>query len=118
MPNVRVRPKDANATHDISLSDGVNTWGITLKEGARGIQESPATPSNIRITGGGTKFGDYDPMMSHIEQRDWSGGRGQEYFVDDPTRFYDSWEAWSLTPGKLFQAPQVNYSSGYRGERS
>jgi len=116
MPNVRVRPKDANATHDISLSDGVNTWGITLKEGARGIQESPATPTNIRITGGGTKFGDYDPMMSHIEQRDWSGGRGQEYFVDDPTRFYDSWEAWSLTPGKLFQSPQINYSSGYRGE--
>ena len=66
MANVRVKPYDPSATHDLSLTDGTHTWGITLSEGAKGIQEAPATPSNIRITAGGTKFGDYDPMMSHI----------------------------------------------------
>jgi len=118
MPNVRVKPYDPSATHDLSLTDGTHTWGITLAEGARGIQENPATPSNIRITGGGTKFGDYDPMMSHIEQRDWSGGRGLEYFVDDPTRYYDSLNAWTLTPGKLMQSPMWRMSSGYVADDS
>jgi hypothetical protein len=76
------------------------------------IQEIPATPSNIRITQGGGKFGDFDPSFSHIEMRDWSNGRGQEYLSDDPAAFYDG-TAWTLTPGSWHQPPMWGYARNF-----
>lgn len=109
---VRVKPKNPSNTHDISLSDGSRTWGIKLTDGPRAIQEISSQPSNIRITGGGEKYGDFDPSFSHIEMRDWTGGRGGERLVDDPSKFYDSLNAWTLTPGWWHQAPLVRYAEG------
>lgn len=109
---VRVKPKNPSNTHDISLSDGSRTWGIKLTEGPRAIQEISSQPSNIRITGGGEKYGDFDPAFSHIEMRDWTGGRGGEKLVDDPSKFYDSLSAWTLTPGWWHQAPQWYFAEG------
>ena len=114
MTTVRVSAKNRQATHDISLADDTQTWGIKLMGGARGVSEAPATPSNIRITGGGTKFGDFDPMHSHIEQRTWEGGRGAEDFFQNETRFFDSMNAWTLTPEKAHPAPQWTFGENYR----
>ena len=98
---VNVTPGSSpRATHDISLSDGVETWGGRLDGGPRGIQEVPQTPSTLRVTPGGQKFGDWDPSFSHLEQSTWVGGRGQETFADDPSKFFDSQNCWTLTPNK------------------
>ena len=85
--SIRVYPGAKNPSHEISLSDGIRRWGLRLDGGPGAIQEIPMTPSTLQFTGGGTKFGDWEPGMSHIEQRTWEGGRGQQDFVDDPTRF-------------------------------
>jgi hypothetical protein len=114
MTNVNVSPNIRNSTHDISLSDGETTIGLNLEKGAESIQEIPATPSTVRFTGGGTKYGDWEPAMSHIEQRDWSGGRGSDDFSRDPVKFYDSQNAFTLLPGKLLPAPLYKFSSGLR----
>jgi hypothetical protein len=111
---IRVYPGAKRPSHHLSLSDGVQTFGLQLADGSRSIQEIPMTPSTVQFTGGGTKFGDWEPGMSHIEQRTWVGGRGQSDFVDDPTRFYDSKMAWTLTPGKLFPVPRWKYANGHR----
>ncbi len=112
MSSVRVNPKDPQSTHEISLADGAEKWGIRLNEGARSITEAPISPSNIRATQGGTRYGDFDPSFSHIEMRDWSGGRGLDDFTDDPTRFFDAKDCNTQFAGKLFQQTQWNISSG------
>ena len=111
MPDVSVSPDNPNPSHDISLFDGNQKWGLRLNKGARGIQEVPITPSTLYFSQGGTKTGDHEPGFSHIEQRDWSGGRGQEDFSVDPTQFFDSKECWTLTPGLMFPAPQMNFGA-------
>lgn len=107
---IKVYPGCISPTHQISISDGVRTYGLRLADGPRSIQEVPMTPSTIHFSGGGTKFGDWEPGMSHIEQRTWEGGRGLADFVEDATRYFDAKNAWTLTPGKLFPAPQWKFS--------
>ncbi|MCB2178544.1 hypothetical protein KQH61_03925 [bacterium] len=121
MTHIKVYPGAKNPTHEISLSDGVQTWGLRLDGGPSAIEEVPITPSTRQFTGGGSKFGDWEPGMSHIEQRTWEGGRGQADFVDDATRYFDAKMAWTLTPGKVFPVPnwkfsdpQDFYSEGYQ----
>ena len=108
---LKVYPGAKNYTHEISLSDGVRRYGLRLKDGSRSLQEIPMTPSTVHFSGGGTKFGDWEPGMSHIEQRTWEGGRGLDSFVDDATRYFDAKNAWTLTPGKVFPVPAWKFSN-------
>ena len=101
MTDVRVGVGEANTTHDVSLSDGNEVWGLKLDGGIQSIQEISQTASTILQRGGAQKWGDYDPTFGHIQQDTWHGGLGQEEFSDDPTRFYHSQNAWTLTPGRL-----------------
>ncbi|MGD2026619.1 MAG: hypothetical protein PVI99_02280 [Anaerolineales bacterium] len=110
MPGVKVYPGAKRPTHEISLTDGVQTFGLRLAGGPRSIREIPLTPSTVQFAAGGTKFGDWEPGINHIEQRTWEGGRGQADFVDNPTRYADGKMAWTLTPDKLFPAPQWKFS--------
>ncbi|MEN8242167.1 MAG: choice-of-anchor R domain-containing protein [Chloroflexota bacterium] len=112
--SIRVYPGVKNPSHEISLSDGVRRWGLRLDGGPGAIQEIPMTPSTLNFTGGGSKFGDWEPGMSHIEQRTWEGGRGQEDFVEDPTRYYDAMNAWTITSGKVCPAPGWKFARGLR----
>jgi hypothetical protein len=115
---VNVYPGATNPSHEISLSDGVQTWGLHLDGGPEALREEPLTPSTLRFNGGVSSFGAWEPGMAQIEQRDWSGGRGLERFSaenkDSSNRFYDSQNAWTLTPGKLLPGPQLKFARGLR----
>ncbi len=101
-------------SHELSLSDGVLTWGLRLEGGADGIKESVLTPSGLRLNWV-SGFGAWEPGLAQIEQRDWSGGRGAVRFSTQAARrYYDSQDAWTLTPGRLHAAPQWRYASGLR----
>lgn len=105
--NPRAKPGVAPGnTHNITFSDGYQTWGALLDGGPRGIQEVPQTPSTLLFTNGGGRYGDNEAGLSHLEQRDWTGGRGQENFGDDNSRYFDGQALWSLTPDMLLPAPQ------------
>jgi len=106
---VQVGPRTNDPTHHISLSDGIRVYGLVLEGGPKGVREVPQTPSTLKVSGGGGKFGDWEPGMSHIEQRTWEGGRGQENFDQDDTRFFDSQNCWTMTPNKLLPGPQLSY---------
>ena len=115
MPSIiRVDPKRPNNTHDIRLSDGIESWGITLADGIRSFQESPSSPSTMAITSGGTRYGDFEAGFSHIDQRDWTAGRGYAYLVDEKAGFFDSMNMWTLDTGKAYLAPQWKYAKGLR----
>lgn len=111
---VKVNPGAKNPTHDISLSDGVQTWGLRLDGGPKAIQETPQSPSTIHTPRYSAKFGDWEPGYSHLEQRTWHGGRGANDFSLDPARFYDSMMAYTLIEGVAFPAPQWKFASGLR----
>lgn len=111
---VRVDPKRPNSTHDIRLSDGVESWGITLADGIRSFQEVPSSPSTMAITSGGQRYGDYEPGFSHLDQRDWRAGRGYEFLVDEKSGFFDSQNLWTLDSGKMYNAPQWKIARGLR----
>lgn len=109
---VRVYPGAKNPTHEISLSDGVQTWGLRLDGGPEAMQEIPMTPSTIHIAGGASKFGDWEPGLAQITQQTWVGGRGQDDFSLDATRYFDSMMAFTLVEGKFFPAPQWRFGEG------
>ncbi len=111
---VNVSPNAKNPTHHLSLSDGVFTWGINLLNGAHSIDEVPVTPSTVLLSSGQGRFGDWDPSMSHIEQRDWAGGRGSDDFSESPDRFWDSHNLFSMVEGKVFPALQWKFATGLR----
>ena len=100
--------------HDIKLVTQTEEFGLMLKGGPRGIHELPVVPTTSLFSRAGGKFGDYEAAFTHIEQRTWEGGRGLLNLVDDPTRFYDSNNLWSLTPGKIAPAPAMAFASGIR----
>lgn len=114
---IRVYPGASNPTHDLSLTDGVQTWGLRLDAGPEALREQPLTPSTLRFASP-AGFGAWEPGMAQIEQRDWSGGPGLERFVaEEPAvarRFHDSRNAWTLTPGVLLPAPQWRLARGLR----
>ena len=112
MPSINVKPNSPANTHQLSLSGAGRLFGIHLKGGAQSIIESPVSPSNIQVSGGGKKFGDWDPSFSHIEIRDWEGGRGNEFYSDDPSAYYDGY-GWTLSPGVWHQAPQWVFGENF-----
>lgn len=105
-----VNPRSPNPAYDAVLTDGVRSYGLRIDP--PDIREVPQTPSTLRFTGGGGKFGDWEPGMTHLEQRTWTGGRGQENFDEDNTRFFDGRNLWTLTPNRLISGPLLGLSSG------
>src|SRR5687767_11940419 len=98
----------------VTLEDDGHIFSLKLRNGANGFNEGSTSPSTLNNSSGGGKYGDFDANFSHLEQRTWHGGRGNENFVDDQTRYFDSKELWSLTPNKLFPAPQWDFARGLR----
>ena len=100
MSRVNVSPSIANPTHELKLSDGIQSWGMRLDRGAAGIQERPQRGSS--------------PLFASMEQRTWIGGRGLEEWADDPRRYLDAQNLITLVPGRAFPAPQWKFASGLR----
>lgn len=116
--SAQVSSQPGQPTHHISFSDGVETWGAILEDGARGITEQPVQASSLVQVTRASRYGSGEP--GQIEQRNWTGGRGQENFFDDDSRFYDGQNLWTLSDELLLNGPQWNMpTAGYApGERS
>lgn len=104
-----------NALQTLTVHDGVNRYDLWVEGGEAGIREVSQQPSSIFAAGGGPgRYGDAEPLFATNEQRTWEGGRGLEFFADDQTRYTDSKNAWTLTPGKIGPSPQWFFASNYR----
>jgi hypothetical protein len=87
-----------------------------LTNGVKSIQESSMEEStfNARFSRGKKRYGD-DPFLTLAEYREWTGGRGNKNFEDDPSAFADGL-AWTLSPGMVVPAPQWHIAKGLRSE--
>lgn len=82
-----------------TLSDGENTIGLMHAGDLPAIQRVPRTAGVER---------------KQARQTSWHGGRGNEVFNRDTTRFYDSGALWSMVKEQLTPGPLMRWSRGYR----
>ena len=99
--------------NDILLSDGRHNkkFALTLN-GKNAIQETSLSEDQFAavIRSTGKKFGDFD------EQRNWKGGRGVEYFNDNPDGYFDSKNCWTLSQGSLMPTLQMKFAKDIRSQ--
>ncbi len=99
----------------VKFTDGTYSYTMELVDGINGLRETGSQPSTLNIVAGGQKLGDYEPNFSHFEQRTWTGGRGNENYIDDKTRFSSSKNACTWGD-KLYPAPRWQLARGLRDE--
>lgn len=112
----RVTPESKDNTYQIELRDGSSVWQMSLRGGESGLVERGNTPQTTQFGTGGQRFGLWEPGFSHIQQRSWHGGRGQENYESDETRFFDSQNLFSLIPNCVFPATKWKFARGLRNE--
>ncbi len=96
---VRATPTDNRVTHDLELTDGITNIGLILCN-SRGIpvqggnpwtlRQSGSTRTSLQINQGDADYSNYQLPYTPFTQKDWSGGRGNEDFEDDKTRYFDN----------------------------
>lgn len=106
----RVGSDIPDSTHDVSLSDGLQTWAFNIRGDPPELDENPQSPTSHIFGPGNKNFGDWEPGFSHVGQSTWVGGRGQQEFKRDESRFFDSHNLWTFTPEHLHPAPQWRFS--------
>lgn len=99
---VDVGPSVPQPTHHLSLTDGVTTLGFILCDRNGNptnlpIQETGAPSTVTRISQGAGGYGDFEQPYTPVVQGDWSGGRGQEDFESDVTRYADGYRANTIS---------------------
>lgn len=89
-------------------------WYLQLVGGFKGANLSFLSDDvqNIYVRSVGKVIGDFD------EQRDWRGGRGGEYFSDDPAKFFDAQNCWTLMPNRITPSLLPQYATGLRTEET
>ena len=114
-----VTATDKAPSADISLYDGTTTVELVLvdREGQqdhRALQRRAQNRTSLKGSEGGGTYSDFEPPYIPVVQNDWSGGRGQEDFERDRSRFFDSYRLNTWMPNQAILGPQEQYTTGYR----
>jgi hypothetical protein len=102
-----------------SLSDGTTTVKFIFTDGDGNVnplafQASPYPRTALKTSTGESKYSDLEPPYFAIAQDDWTGGRGNEDFESDTSRYYDGhWVDTSKESGVVLGGRET-YSTGYR----
>ncbi len=96
-------------SHHIQLVAGSTTVGLILPEGSESIKQDPYQPSSLQFNQGRQGYGSFEPPYTSQDQVDWTGGLGQLHYKD-ASKFYDSYNMWSLTDDTLMPAPLWRHS--------
>lgn len=112
-----VTPTQDTPRHHLTLSDGSTTVGFILTDSQGNtnelaIKRYPLQRTALQTSQGNTKYSDLQLPYMSIAQDDWSGGRGNEVFEDDVSRYNDSYRVQTDRDGYLILGPQETYGSG------
>lgn len=123
MTKVLVEPGNTRSTHHISLTDGINEIGLIAvdKDGnaePRNISRRAVNRTAWKTTAGSTKYDDFQPPWSPIAQTTWNGGRGNEDFSTDTSRYLDDKMACTAFDGKVFLGGLPVYMTGILPQNS
>ena len=99
MPTAKATPTTELASHDVTLSNGVERIGLLFRDGPKVLQEIP-------ISEGARPFS--------RQQKSWFSGMSRLRYEDDPMGYWDAASMWTMTDGKLFPMPQWKWAKGFR----
>ena len=105
---------------DASLYDGTTTVNFVFVDQAgnlnpQAIQRRAQNRTSLKGSTGTGKYSDFQPPYIPVAQDDWSGGRGQEDYERDRSRFFDSYRVNTWMPNQVILGPQETYTNGVRG---
>jgi hypothetical protein len=108
---VAIRPGISKFDWEIELTDtkSKKKYGLKVPQGSLQIG-TISQDDTIFIRNVGKRVGDFD------EQRSWKAGRGIENLSDNAEAYWDSKDAWTLTPGHVHQTLQWYHARGLRNE--
>lgn len=117
MADIRVAPDELRHTHHISLSDGTTEVGLVLCDArgnpdARMMRPSSTPQTPMQVSSGDSDYGSYELPYTPLTQKSWEGGRGQEDFEDDKTRYADSFSV-DTSHGDIILGPRVVMGNYY-----
>ena len=110
---------EVHPTHHATLTAGGVTVGFVLcdsngQSNERAITVSPYPRTALKTQQGTGKYADLQGPYFVLAQDDFSGGRGNEEFERDDTRFFDSWNLDTTREGSVVLGGMPTYGTGYR----
>lgn len=120
---IKVGPAEPTPTHDIKFTDkDGNKLGLILanrmgKNDPKAMVISAMPRTAMRTAQGSAGYDDLELPFTTEVQETWIGGRGQETFSNDRTRFYDSYRI-DTTKQYPVCAPDVIAQTGLKNENS
>ncbi|MHA2069797.1 MAG: choice-of-anchor R domain-containing protein, partial [Candidatus Thorarchaeota archaeon] len=106
---VSVSSTSSNPTHHFKLSAGGTDIGLIVKDFPKNMRTYPYSPSSLQFSTGRQGYGSFEPPYTSIDQTDWTGGLGQLRYKD-ASKFYDSYNMWTMTDGTLMPAPAWRFA--------
>lgn len=79
-----------------------------------GVTRAPLTRNAMQTSTTSNQYSDLELPWLSIPQEDWTGGRGNEIFTKDTTRYYDGKRAQTSFNEVIYNGPLDYYSIGYR----
>ena len=76
----------------------------------RGITKAPLTRNAMQTTSSSGEWSDLEYPWQAIQQEDWTGGRGNDRFSTDKSKFFDSKRAQTGFRSCIYNAPLDYYS--------
>ena len=107
-PNYHATLSDGTTTIPIVFSDGQGVEDIT----AFRLDSYPRTA--LKTSEGDSKYSDLEPPYFGIAQDDFTGGRGNEDFESDTSRYFDGHNVDTNKESGVVLTGRETYSSGYR----
>ena len=115
---ISVDPANPDSTHHVLLTDGEKAVGLIAVQGGSmqpdplQIGRSPVDRNPLKTTSGNSSYADFNYPYSVIAQGGWVGGRGNDQFEKDATRFADSYRVNTERDGKAFLGGREQYGTG------
>jgi hypothetical protein len=106
-----IKPGSKRFDWEIELRDtrSLRKYGLKIPQGSLQIG-TLSSDDTVYVRNVGKRSGDFD------EQRSWKGGRGSENLSENAEAFWDSNNAYTLTPGHVHQTLQWYHARGLRSE--
>ena len=110
--------EDSNFTVRLENKDG-EVFGLVVcnsngEPDPSNLQKRPYKSSSIISKPPTGRYDDREPPYVAVDQNDFSMGRGQEEFERNAAKFYDSGFMWTIDDGKMYPAPLLHLTEGYR----
>lgn len=79
-----------------------------------GVTRAPLQRNALKTSNTSNQYSDLEPPWISIPQENWTGGRGNNIFTKDTTRYLDGKRAQAAFNEVIFNGPLDYYSTGFR----